>query len=163
MNVNIGKGLAVDVDLARFTREVTDHVLYIGLRNILMDAHAGVNQNTVPKNANGHTLTEVEWAAAIKEQSRGASEKKLAAMYAGELRAISERSRVDAVEAEARQQALAALQAAVRKSGKKLNVFSTAQWAAQVTKNFPLYMENAAIVVKQREAATVELDMGELG
>jgi len=163
MNVNIGKGLAIDVATERLNREVMDHVIYMGLRNILGDAHAGVNSNTVPKSVNGHTLTDVEWAAEIKAQSRAASEKKLAAMYAGELRAMSERSRVDAVEAEARHMALMALQAKVRAQGKRLNSYSTGQWAAQVTANFPQYMKAAAKVVAMRRETEVELDMGELG
>jgi hypothetical protein len=146
MNINIGKGLVLDVDLPRFNHEVMDHVIYIGLRNILMDAHAGVNANTVQKN--GHD--DAAWTAEIKAQSRAASEKKLTALYAGELRVAGERSRLDPVEAEARLQALRAIQNALRKQGKKLSSFTTEQYAAQVTKKFPLYMKNAARVVAER-------------
>lgn len=45
-NIEIGKGLtiAVDVDALREKPEAFGHVIYIGLRNILMDAHAGVKR-----------------------------------------------------------------------------------------------------------------------
>jgi hypothetical protein len=72
MLVAIGKGIELDVDPARFNREVMDHVVRIGLRNILMDSHAGATAKVDPE---GYV-----------KKSRELAEKKLAAMYEGIVR-----------------------------------------------------------------------------
>ena len=72
MLVAIGKGIELDVDPARFNREVMDHVVRIGLRNILMDSHAGATAKADP--------------AGYIAKSRELAEKKLASMYAGIVR-----------------------------------------------------------------------------
>src|SRR5205823_3296487 len=64
MLVNAGKGIEVDVRVHDLPTQVMDHVVKIGLRNLLMDAHAGKSP----------------------EESRVKVEAKLAAMYAGEVR-----------------------------------------------------------------------------
>lgn len=75
MLVNIGKNITLDVDVKRLAQHVPvmEHVVYIGLRNILMDAHASAT-------AKEHPQTFVA-------MSRELAEKKLASMYAGEVRA----------------------------------------------------------------------------
>jgi hypothetical protein len=72
MLVAIGKGIELDVDPARFNRDVMDHVVKIGLRNILMDSHANATQKADPT---GYVA-----------KSRELAEKKLAALYAGVVR-----------------------------------------------------------------------------
>ncbi|MBV8227715.1 MAG: hypothetical protein JO232_21280 [Verrucomicrobia bacterium] len=72
MLVAIGKGIELDVDLARFNRDVMDHVVKIGLRNILMDSHATATAKCDPE---GYVA-----------KSRELAEKKLAALYAGVVR-----------------------------------------------------------------------------
>jgi hypothetical protein len=42
MQIQIGKGIALDVPVDKLPANVMEHVTYIGLRNILMDAHAGI-------------------------------------------------------------------------------------------------------------------------
>ena len=64
MLVNAGKGIEVDVRVADLPTLVMDHVVMIGLRNLLMDAHAGKSP----------------------AESRTKVEAKLAALYSGELR-----------------------------------------------------------------------------
>jgi hypothetical protein len=75
LQVNIGKGLTMDVDLSKLNAEVTAHVMKIGLRNILMDSHANATQKADPT---GYVA-----------KSRELAEKKLAAMYSGIVRTQS--------------------------------------------------------------------------
>jgi hypothetical protein len=72
MLVGIGKGIELDVDPSRFNREVNDHILRIGLRNLLMDAHASATAKSDPDN--------------YIKRSRELAGKKLASMYAGIVR-----------------------------------------------------------------------------
>jgi len=75
MLVAIGKGIELDVDPTRFNQEVMDHVVKIGLRNLLMDAHAGATAKADPE---GHL-----------KKSRELADKKLANLYAGVVRAAT--------------------------------------------------------------------------
>lgn len=111
MDINIGKGLTLPVDTVKLglpadLTPVAAHVVAIGLRNILMDAHASV--------------TREEAGDDVQAQSLAASEKKLAAMYAGEVRTASTREG-DPVRAEAIRMATDAIKTALRKAGKKPN------------------------------------------
>ncbi len=97
--VDIGKGIQLDVDVDSLkTRDaVFGHVVYIGLRNILMDSHAGVKRD------------ECESDADYRAKSRAIAEKKLAAMMEGTLRAkgagTQRASAADPVTAEALREA----------------------------------------------------------
>jgi len=46
--INIGKGITMEVDRCRFNTEVMDHIVSIGLRNLLGDAHAGATAKSDP-------------------------------------------------------------------------------------------------------------------
>jgi hypothetical protein len=70
MLVNCGKSIEMDVNVESLNKTVLDHVIYIGLKNILQDAGAGKS----PVDA------------------RTKAEAKLAAMYAGEVRTSSPRT-----------------------------------------------------------------------
>src|SRR5262249_38326158 len=48
MLVAIGKGIELEVDPSRFNGEVHNHVMKIGLRNLLMDAHAVATAKSDP-------------------------------------------------------------------------------------------------------------------
>src|SRR5262245_30353263 len=72
MLVAIGKGIELEVDATRFNREVHDHIVRTGLRNLLMDAHASVTAKSDPDN--------------YVNRSRELAEKKLASLYAGVVR-----------------------------------------------------------------------------
>jgi len=77
MIVNIGKDIELNVDVTKLPENVRAHVEYIGLRNILMDAHASVTK---------------ESSANVYADSLAVAEKKLAAMYNGEIRVASSRT-----------------------------------------------------------------------
>jgi translation initiation factor IF-2 len=64
MLINAGKSISIEVRVEDLPKPVLDHVIYIGLRNILMDSHAG--------KAPGDARTKVE--------------AKLSAMLSGEVR-----------------------------------------------------------------------------
>ena len=72
MKVNIGKGLEIDVDVNGLPAPVMQHVVMIGLRNILMDSHASVTAKDNPDD--------------YREKSLAVAEGKLEAMMKGELR-----------------------------------------------------------------------------
>jgi len=73
LNVQIGKGLEMEVDTSRLNDEVRDHIIRTGLRNLLMDAHASATAKADPE---GYV-----------QKSRELAEKKLASLYAGVVRA----------------------------------------------------------------------------
>lgn len=94
MKVEIGKGLALDVatETLREHAPVWEHVVYIGLRNILMDAHASAK------------VTDYASPEKYRAASLAMSQKKLDAMLRGEFRAAHtgpRASHVDPVAAEA--------------------------------------------------------------
>lgn len=127
--VNIGKGIELAVDLSKLNEAVLAHVVYIGLRNILMDSHAGV---TADKSDN------------VEAESRAVAEKKLAAMYAGEVRSVGTRTG-DPVKAESIRLATDQLKTAIRKSGKKVSEVDAKT------------LRDAAIALVERTPAIVEL------
>jgi hypothetical protein len=90
MQVNIGKGIMMDVNVESIPANALEHIVYIGLRNVLMDSHANVTEKDYP--------IEAERVAA----ARAMAGKKLAALLAGEVRKVAERGpRGDAVAREA--------------------------------------------------------------
>lgn len=112
MKVNCSKGVTVDVNVAKLPGDIADantpigHAVYIGLRNILMDAHASVTAETHPK-------TDDRTAAA-----RAVVEKKLTALMAGEVRVAGTRA-TDPIEAEMRVQAQKTVDETLRAGGLK--------------------------------------------
>lgn len=107
--VNIGKGIELDVDFSAMPKNALEHLLYIGARNVLMDAHAGVNAKAQPE------LSDED----IVAQSRAISEKKLAALMSGEVRVQSTREG-DPVRAEAIAMAVAIVKGKIKAAGKKV-------------------------------------------
>jgi hypothetical protein len=108
MLVQIGKGIELDTpDFASFSKDVQDHIVYVGLRNLLQDAHASM---TVEK-ANGGDVTAL---------SRDMAERKLAALIRGDLRVASTREG-DPVKAEALRLAINGLKKKHREEGKKID------------------------------------------
>ena len=72
LEVNIGKGLTMTVDPSKFNAEVTAHVMKIGLRNILMDAHASATAKTYPDTyvaKSQHDLPVERWPRALLQSS----------------------------------------------------------------------------------------------
>jgi hypothetical protein len=102
MQIQIGKGIALDVPVDKLPANVMEHVTYIGLRNILMDAHASI------------TTDEPDYQA----KARAVADKKLAAMLSGEVRVAGTREG-DPVRAEAKRLALTMIKAQAKASGRK--------------------------------------------
>ena len=73
--VAIGKGIELDIDVARLNSEVHDHLLRTGLRNLLMDAHASATAKAYPDS--------------YIKRSQEMAEKKLASLFAGVVRVQS--------------------------------------------------------------------------
>lgn len=148
MLVNIGKGIELDVDTTRLNQAVKDHVVYIGLRNILMDSHAGI---TADKSKD------------VEADSRAVAEKKLDAMYAGEVRSAGTRTG-DPVKAEAIRLATDQLKAAYRKAGKgKVSAVDSTVWrqaAVALVDKTPAILELARKRVA--EAKAVDTDTADL-
>jgi len=149
MEVSIGKGLKIEVDRAKFAPEVNDHIWVFGIRQMLADAHAGMGKD------------EDDYV----NKSRVLAERKLAALYAGELRVNGERGpRLDPVEGEARRIALGQVQAQIRAGlckiegvvNRKVSSYTTMQILTLVTKRLadnPKIMIAAKNVVRDRMEA----------
>lgn len=106
MQVNIGKGLELEIDAAALPQAALDHVIYIGLRNILMDSHASITKETNPDD--------------LSDAAEAMARKKLDALMRGEVRVSSSREG-DPVRAEAIRMASDIIKSALRKKGMKLS------------------------------------------
>ena len=122
MDVQICKGITLPVDISKLVPQddITDlatvlengggkyaalkHIVYIGLRNILMDSHAGISTDEPDYQAKALAVVE----------------KKLAALMAGEVRVASTREG-DPVKAEAIRIASDRIKAALKKAGRKVS------------------------------------------
>lgn len=149
MQVQIGKGIALEVAVDELSPAVMDHVVYIGLRNILMDAHA--------------SATVAEHGESYVDVARGMAEKKLAAMLAGEVRTTASREG-DPVRAEAIRIATDQIKAAMRKAGVKMQSekFPDGKTPAEIRagalrhiEKTPEIMELARKRVEESRASTV--------
>lgn len=148
MKVNIGKGIELDVDVTKLglpaestLSAVARHVIYLGLRNPLMDSHAGI------------TTDETDYVA----KSTAQAEKKLAAMYSGEVRAFGTREG-DPVKAEARRLAVRAVEAAIKKAGKKVKDVERSAITEKANTVLERFMEQAKKNVDTAKAADISLD-----
>lgn len=104
MDVNIGKTITLQVNVNDLPANALEHVIYIGLRNVLMDSHASVTKETNPDD--------------IVAVARAMAEKKLAALMSGDVRVTSTRERVgDPVKVEAIRIAMAPAKTALVKAG----------------------------------------------
>lgn len=140
MDVQIGKGITLPVNANGIPPNVLEHVLYIGLRNILMDSHAGV------------ATTEADYVA----KATAIAEKKLAALMAGEVRVASTREG-DPVRVEALRIATDRIKAALRKAGRKVadvDPKALRAKAVELVAKDPAILEMAAKRVAEAKAET---------
>lgn len=147
--VNIGKDIELNVDVARLPQNVLDHVVYIGLRNILMDSHASIT---------------AEKSTDVYGDSRAMAEKKLEAMYNGEVRSAGTRT-ADPVKAEAIRIASDRIKAAWRKAGKKLAALDSKDLrnaAVALVEKTPAITEQARANVAAARELDVEVDLAGL-
>jgi len=145
MKVNIGKGIELDVDTGKLNAAVMAHVVYIGLRNVLMDSHAGV--------------TEAVAGDQVMAQSLAVAERKLATLYAGEIRTARSGER-DPVRAEAIRLATMAIHAAIKKSGKKVADYDAKAVREKAVANIEKFMDKAKQNVA--DAKALDVDVGDL-
>jgi hypothetical protein len=146
MQIQIGKGLSLDVPVDKLPANVMEHVTYIGLRNILMDAHAGI------------TTDEPDYQA----KAQAVADKKLAAMLAGEVRVASTREG-DPVRAEAKRLALAMIKAQVKASGRKFADLDSAKVAEAINKLItPELLVKAEARVTEAKALAGKVDVSAL-
>jgi hypothetical protein len=144
MKVKIGKGIESDVDVDRLFKnaEVRDHVIYIGLRNILMDAHSRCT-----KDEDGYI-----------ENSRAAAERKLEALYAGEVRSPGGVAReVDPVKVEAQRFATAQVKKHFKQIGREVDAKTIRQSAAKLIETNPSIMRTAKKNVDAANAAKLDM------
>ena len=148
MDVKIGKGLEITVDVDALPEAARNHVIYMGLRNILMDSHASITKETNPTD-----YADVAMAMA---------EKKLASLMAGEVRTVTSREG-DPVKAEALRMATAIIKDAWRKSGKALKDLDVKVLRDKAT----ILAARADIVAKAEAAVAVradaEVDLEDIG
>jgi predicted NodU family carbamoyl transferase len=143
MKVNVGRGIERDVDTSALAEDVMVHVVYIGLRNILMDAHAGAAKD-------GGTEAE------IKARAEAIVDKKLDALYRGEIRTAGERSRTtDPVKREAKR--LATDYAKRRPDWKDLSASALAEKVTQL-----LALPNSQFMRIAEENVARMADLGEI-
>lgn len=140
--------LTVDVNVAKIPGDVNDpsttlgSIVYLGLRNRLMDAHASVTADEYPNDA--------ERAKAAEAKSL----KVLDALYAGEVRTVGTREG-DPIKAEARRLAVKAIEAKARKAKKKIDRKDVTAAANAIYERF---MAQAKINVEAAAKAINETD-----
>jgi hypothetical protein len=153
MKVNVGKGIELDINETTLPKAAIDHVVMIGLRNILMDSHASITADEYPGEAERKAAAEAMVA------------KKLDALMRGEVRVASSREG-DPVRAEALRSATAVIIAALKKAGtiKKaadIDAKLLREKAGELVAKKPEFMEKARETVEARKSATVDLaDIG---
>ena len=161
MQVNVGKGIELDIDLTAFSGGYGDlavlcekvpavsHIVMIGLRNVLMDCHASVTAAEYPNEAERQSV------------ARAAVDKKLAALMSGEVRVSSSREG-DPVRAEAKAMAEKALRAKIKAAGKKWDDFEKDARSAAIQKLItPELLAQAKARVDQTKS--VAGDLADLG
>jgi hypothetical protein len=153
MLVNIGKGIELECPrFEEFTADIQNHIVYIGLRNILMDSHAGVTAAAVGDGPDG----DAEFRA--RALSRAVAEKKLAALVAGELRTTSARE-TDPVRAEAVKLAVGAIERKIRAAGKKVSDYDRKDIRDKALSILDKFMDQARKNVEAAKAIEVEIEI----
>lgn len=149
MQVNVGKSITIEVDHAALPQAALDHVIMIGLRNVLMDSHASITTEEFPD------ATEREDAA------RAMVDKKLSALMRGEVRVQNTREG-DPVRAEAMRMANEALKAKIKAAGKALKDYDPKSLRDAAAKLItPELLAKAKARVDETKSADVDLsDLG---
>lgn len=141
--INIGKGIDMEVpEMADLPEAARLHAYRIGMRNILMDSHAGITA----EKANGGD---------IQAMSRAVAEKKLAALVAGEVRVASTREG-DPIKREAIRLALVDIDAALAKKGRKAEAKAKREKALELIATRDKYMVQARKNVEAAKAIDID-------
>lgn len=153
MLVNIGKSIELDIDHTALPEVALQHVIMIGLRNVLMDSHAGVTAEKVGPDGD------------VAAESKAVALKKLDALMRGEVRVSGSREG-DPVRAEAIRSASAVIVAALKKAGQIKKVADIdskllREKAIELVGKKPEFMEKAREVIAARKSA--EVDLADIG
>lgn len=142
MLIDIGKGLQMDVDMTALAKHqpVMDHVMYIGLRNILMDSHASATAEEYPDKA------------AQREASLALAGKKLESMYNGLARTKVASAGPSAFEKVMNRVFLSRLSKDIRGKLAKMDDKGAAWIAAQIAANVEKVTQWAKDYVAEQEA-----------
>lgn len=151
MIVNIGKTIELDINVEAIPANSLEHVIRIGLRNILMDSHAGVSAKA--------GVAEDQ----VIPQSRAVAEKKLAALMAGEVRTAGVRApktSVDPVQAEAVRLAWEAIKLAFRSKSRDIPKEASVKTdlCAKFLAKYPETMDRAKANVEATAGGDIDLD-----
>lgn len=142
MQVNVGKGIELDIDHTTLPPNALQHAIMIGLRNILMDSHASI------------TSDEYLDVTAREEAARAMVDKKLAALMSGEVRVRSTREG-DPIRAEAMRMATAQIHAIIKKGEKKVADYKSSDIRAKAAERItPELLAMAKARVAELRAAT---------
>jgi hypothetical protein len=148
--INIGKGIDMAVDVESLPAMALDHIIRIGLRNVLMDAHASITEKEYPD------------AGLRVEAARAVAQKKLEALMRGEVRVAGVRGpRGDAVATEMKRIAKGVILGHAKSKGLGADVVKTNfnDWmAAYVAKNEADLRAKAEANLAQQAELTVDLD-----
>lgn len=153
MLVNIGKSIELDIDHTALPEVALQHVIMIGLRNVLMDSHAGVTAEKVGPDGD------------VAAESKAVALKKLDALMRGEVRVSGSREG-DPVRGEAIRSASAVIVAALKKAGQIKKVADIdskllREKAIELVGKKPEFMEKAREVIAARKSA--EVDLADIG
>lgn len=146
MQVNVGKGITIDIDANELPQAALDHVIYIGLRNVLMDSHASITTDEYPDGAERQAVAE------------GMVQKKLDALMQGIVRVSTSREG-DPVRAEANRMALAIVTGKIKAAGRKVKDYEPKAIKAAAAK---LVTPELLTQAKARVEETSAIDTGDL-
>lgn len=149
--VNVGKSINVEIDFPTMPQAALDHILYIGVRNILMDSHASITADEYPD------------GNARQEAASAMVQKKLDALMRGEVRVQSTREG-DPVRAEAKRMATAQIAAKLKKAGRKIADVERAALNAAIDKLLtPELLAQAKARVDETRAVGADETLADLG
>jgi hypothetical protein len=144
VNVDFGRGIKREVDLASLPKNVLERALYLGIYNMGKDAYAAATEKANPGD--------------FREKSAVMVDRKIAAMISGDLRVNAGGPREsDPVRSEARRLCVAKIKSGLAKKG--VTKPTADQIAAHLTDaNIDKFMMRAEKIVAERNA-TEELEL----
>lgn len=148
VQVNIGKGIELDVDFSSMPQAAIDHIMYIGARNVLMDSHASITKESNPDD--------------LADAAMALAQKKLDALMRGEVRVQSTREG-DPVRVEALRMATDQIKAIIKKARRKVSDYDAkAIREKAVARITPELLATARQRVEENKSVDVE-SLADLG
>jgi hypothetical protein len=145
--INAGGAGEIAVDIERLPAVALQHVIAIGLRNVLMDSHASVTREQYGDN--------------VGDAKRSVAMKKLESLYAGDIRANATRTRtVDPIRRRAVQMAMETVAERWRraKDTRQKDIKAVRAEAAKLVSANPAYMHLAEKHIAEMRELGIEPD-----